>query len=112
MTTKEKIKIMQHYEDGNSIEVLIGNGINQGDWEIRNKKDWGDLTWCFGYAKNNYRIYEEPEQKQTVAIEKWLFEDKFRIKCVLDIEKDAVKCYCHEFQMTKLKLIDTYEVEL
>ena len=58
----------------------------------------------------NYRI--KPKPKQVVVIEKWLFEDKFGIKFVQEIEKDCVLCYCNELNTQKVKLLDTYEVEL
>ena len=99
MTLREKIEVMEAFERGEKIEVSYVN-----------KEKWSDIytpEWSWGAY--NYRI---KQPKQTVTIEKWLFEDRFGIKFVQDIEKDCVLCYCHEFQATKVKLLDTYEVEL
>ena len=38
MTTKEKIEVMEHYENGGKIEIRLESGNNYGNWEIREKK--------------------------------------------------------------------------
>ena len=91
---------MEAFERGEEIEVSY---VKQDKWSGISNPDW---SW----GAYNYRI--KPKSKQTVTIEKWLFEDRFGIKFIQDIEKDCVLCYCHEFQITKVKLLDTYEVEL
>lgn len=93
------IEVMQAFKWGEEIEVSYKR---QDKWSAISDPDW---SW----GAYNYRI---KQPKQTVTIEKWLFEDRFGIKFVQDIEKDCVLCYCHEFQVTKVKLLDTYEVEL
>ena len=98
MTLREKIEVMEAFERGEEIEVSY---VKQDKWSNISNPDW---SW----GVYNYRI----KPNQTVTIEKWLFEDRFGIKVVQDIEKDCVLCYCHEFQTTKIKLLDTYEVKI
>ena len=110
MTTKEAIQAML---DGKKVQCLR--------WETY---EYIELSPCFNFIDEHrdyykiepddteWKIYEEPKPKQTVTIEKWLFEDRFGIKFIQDIERDCVLCYCHEFQTTKVRLLDTYEVEL
>lgn len=100
MTLRAKIEVMEAFERGEEIEIRI-----KGVWETMFTKD-PEFRW----DGDNYRI--KPKPKQIVVIEKWLFEDKFGIKFVQEIEKDCVLCYCNEFNTQKVKLLDTYEVEL
>ena len=90
---------MQAFERGEEIEVSY---VKQDKWSGISNPEW---SW----GAYNYRI---KQPKQTVVIEKWLFEDKSGSKFSQDIEKDCVLRYCHGFQTTKVKLLDTYEVEL
>ena len=99
MTLREKIEVMQAFERGEEIEHR--DRLNDM-WFESNSPAWN-------WREFEYRI---KPKKQIVTIEKWLFEDKFGIKFIQDIEKDCVLCFCHEFQTTKVKLLDTYEVEL
>lgn len=93
MELKEMIKVMQHYENGGSVEVYKNDkwviGVNP-IW------DWDTFT---------YRI-KEPKQK--VTIEKWLCSDKQGDFVV--IETSDIDAYTYITK--KLKLIETYEVEL
>ena len=91
---------MQAFERGEEIEY---EKINKQDWTLMRIEEWN-------FEKYNYRI--KPKPKQVVVIEKWLFKDKFGIKVVQEIEKDCVLCYCNEFNTQKIKLLDTYEVEI
>ena len=101
MTLREKIEVMEAFERGEEIEIsLISCGTI---WETVNHPSWN-------WSMYLYRI--KPKPKQVVVIEKWLFEDKFGIEFVQEIEKDSVLCYCKEFNKQKIKLLDTYEVEL
>ena len=100
MTLREKIEVMEAFERGEEIEVSY---VKQDKWTNISNPDW---SW----GAYNYRI--KPKPKQVVVIEKWLFKDKFGIKVVQEIEKDCVLCYCNEFNTQKIKLLDTYEVEL
>ena len=102
----EMIKVMQHYENGGVVEfsddkfkTLLGES---------NKEDDGELCW--NWDEYDYRI---KEQKQKVTIEKWLCEyvgcEKLKgSKRFFIIEKVVP----FEVAGKKLKLIETYEVEL
>ena len=96
MELSEMIKVMQHYENG-------------GDVEFK-KKDEDDTKWRIPFPTWNwddfkYRI-KAPEQK--VTIEKWLMQDtidkEYRI-----IETSLVDALIN---FKKIKLIESYEVEL
>ena len=52
---------------------------------------------------NDWEIYEEPKPKQTVTVEKWLVSNGMRF----DIDETS-----EGIIWTKVKLLDTYEVEL
>ena len=93
---------MQAFERGEKIEVRTDK-TKSGTWGVAIDPSW---NWTY----YDYRI--KPKPKQVVVIEKWLFKDKFGIKVVQEIEKDCVLCYCNEFNTQKIKLLDTYEVEL
>ncbi len=95
MKLSEMIKVMQHFEDGGEIEINSKNG-----------NYWTKITspsWDWVYYK--YRI---KEQKQKVTIEKWLMQDtidkEYRI-----IETSLVDALIN---FKKIKLIESYEVEL
>ena len=93
MELKEMIKVMQHYENGGSVEVY-----KTGRWVIGVNPIWDWDTF-------EYRIKEE---KQKVTIEKWLMQDtidkEYRI-----IETSLVDKVVN---LKKVKLLETYEVEL
>lgn len=111
MTTKEAIQAML---DGKKVGNKNWNSGNYMFFDGDTLKDNSGIIFndLLMEMKGDWEIYEEPKPKQIVKMEKWLFEDKFGIKFIQDIEKDCVLCYCHEFQMMKVKLLDTYEVEL
>lgn len=92
MELKEMIKVMQHYEDGGDIEVYKNDR-----WTIGANPIWDWDTF-------DYRI---KEQKQKVTIEKWLVKDinsgEYFIK-----EGDPK----HLLYANKVKLLESYEVEL
>lgn len=97
MELKEMIKVMQHYDDGGDVEF------SEDDFKVvlgeANKKDGGDLCWDWDTFK--YRI---KKLKQKVTIEKWLCksgENSFYIHEGTDADG-----------LEKLKLLETYEVEL
>lgn len=97
MELKEMIKVMQHYENGGEVEYSTNNFNTIVG--TANKKRVGDLTWDWGAFK--YRI---KEPKQEVIIEKWL------------CKSGENSFYIHEGTnadgLEKVKLLDTYEVEL
>ena len=97
MELKEMIKVMQHYENGGEIET---KGKNEEDTE------WGLCDYpIWDWNTFKYRI-KEPKQK--VTIEKWLCEDIIRGVLVV-IETSNIEEYPFN---KKIKLIETYEVEL
>lgn len=101
MELKEMIKVMQHYENGGDIEYSSDNFKSVLGED--NKKDGEYLCW--NWDTYTYRI---KEQKQKVAIEKWLMQStidkEYRI-----IETSLVDKVVN---FKKVKLIESYEVEL
>ena len=99
MELKEMIKVMEHFEKGGVVEFSENNFKTILD--TANKND-GDLSWDWDTFK--YRI-KEPKQK--VTIEKWLCRSNFGSFVILE---------CSNINMVegfaKVKLIETYEVEL
>ena len=93
MELKEMIKVMQHYADGGEVEVY-----KNGRWTIAVNPIWD-------WDNFEYRI-KEPKQK--VTIEKWLCSDKQGSLVV--IETTNIEEYTYITK--KLKLIESYEVEL
>ena len=67
-----------------------------------NEKDDGDLSW--GWDTFKYRI---KEQKQIVTIEKWLLKDVEANYYV--VQTSNIDAFNGD---EKIKLLDTYEVEL
>ena len=85
------IKVMQHYADGGEVEA-----------GIKNSKLWTDCNYPeWNWNSMDYRV---KEQKQKVTIEKWL------------CKSGENSFYIHEGSdadgLEKVKLLDTYEVEL
>ena len=106
MELKEMIKVMQHYEDGGEIEYTH-NKLNNVFGDAIKKHD-GNLAW--DWDTYTYRIIQP---KQKVTIEKWLCEyvgceELKGSKRFFIIEKVVP----FEVAGKKLKLIETYEVEL
>ena len=99
MELKEMIKVMQHYDDGGTVE-FSENGFKLG---TANKKDDGLLCW--DWDTYTYRTIDE---KQKVTIEKWLMQStidkEYRI-----FETSLVDTVVN---FKKIKLIESYEVEL
>ena len=91
---------MEHFEDGGYVEfsedyfkIVLGEA---------NKEDDGGLSW--DWDTYDYRI---KEQKQKVTIEKWLIKDVNSGEYF--IKEGEPK---HLLYANKLKLIESYEVEL
>ena len=95
MELKEMIKVMQHFADGGEIECTE---IDFDEWIVVSHP-------CWNWAYYNYRI-KEPKQK--ITIEKWLMQDPTDKEYSI-IESSNVDKYKH---YEKIKLIETYEVEL
>ena len=96
MTLREKIECMEAFERGEEIELKNCDN----EWIVYDSPSWD-------WVNNEYRI--KPKPKQTVTIEKWLINYKAlkMIVEVTDIERSLL-----EFGGEKVKLLDTYEVEL
>lgn len=97
MTLREKIEVMEAFERGEEIEYTCSSS---GTWKYVKSPGWN-------FGLYTYRI--KPKQKQTVTIEKWLCKEG-KIYFTLEGSFD----FLHEYNrhITKLKLLDTYEVEL
>ena len=90
---KEQIEIMTHYLNGGEVECVEKGNDN---WEIVTKPLWN-------FDDFEYRI-KEPKPK--VTIEKWLVKDTDGVYRIIETSM-ADKLY-----FKKIKLLDTYEVEL
>lgn len=106
MELKEMIKVMQHYDNGGDIEYSEDN-FKTILGESNKEDSDGDLCWDWYNFK--YRI---KEQKQKVTIEKWLLQDK-KTKEYYTLESDNIELSLKDLVPNeKIKLLDTYEVEL
>ena len=102
-TTKEMIEVMEWFDKGEVIE-FSEDGFKTILGEA-NKKDDSDLGW--NWEDFDYRI---KQLKQKVTIEKWLIEDN-NIKVV--VETSGIDSWLKSFPTAqKLKLIESYEVEI
>jgi len=100
-TIQEQIEVMQHFANGGEVEV---KGLG-GNTFILDKNP----IWDFNC--NDYRI---KEQKKTITIEKWLCEYN-RCEKLEGSKRFFIleKVVPFEFgNGKKVKLLDTYEVEL
>ena len=97
----EMIKVMQHYDNGGEVEYSE-DGFETVLYTADKERD-GVLSW--NWDDFEYRI-KEPKQKLT--IEKWLCSDKQG--CLVVIETTNIEEY--KYITKKLKLIESYEVEL
>lgn len=96
-TIKEMIEVMDWFDKGGTI-VYTERGFD--DWEINNTPLWDWYNF-------DYRVVKS---KQKVTIEKWLVEDE-NIKVV--IETSNINSWLKSFpKAKKLKLIESYEVEI
>ena len=94
---KEQIEIMTHYLNGREVEY-VETGFD--DWEVASHPTWNWYDF-------DYRI---AISKQKVTIEKWLIEEN-DIKFV--VETSDIDSWLKSFPTAqKLKLIESYEVEI
>ena len=96
-TLKEMIEVMEWFEGGGTVEC-VGKGYD--DWERTNKPlwNWDDFE------------YRAIKFKPKVMIEKWLIEEN-DIKFV--VETSDIDSWLKSFPTAqKLKLIESYEVEI
>lgn len=89
---QEQIKVMQHFANGGEVE-----NYRNGVWFDCPNPNW---NW-----NTNYRI---KKQKKTITIEKWILEQDNEIT-IIEGNKKRIDSWS---SWKKLKLLDTYEVEL
>lgn len=98
-TLQEQIEVMQHFANGGKIET---KAFHNSDWIGVDFPKW---DWSI----QDYRI---KEQKKTITIEKWLLktysESRYDIAETSNITDYVMGCIGWE----KVKLLETYEVEL
>ena len=98
-TIKEMIEVMEHYEKRREVE-FITKGYIGTRWETVTLPSW---DWSYF----DYRI---KQLKQKVMIEKWLVEES-NIKVV--VEASDIDSWLKPLPTAKkLKLIESYEVEI
>ena len=96
---KEQIEIMTHYLNNGEVECVEKGNDN---WEIATKPLWN-------FDDFDYRIRE---LKEKVTIETWLMKDASNGEYFI-YESSRVDLYLKEtFNSEKVKLIESYEVEL
>ena len=98
-TIQEQIEVMQHFANGGKIET---KAFHNSDWIGVDFPKW---DWSI----QDYRI---KEQSKTITIEKWLLktysESRYDIAETSNITDYVMGCIGWE----KVKLLETYEVEL
>ena len=93
---KEMIEVMEHYENGGEVEFKINNLYN--------------FEWRAATPRWNWDAFEYRIKKEKITIEKWLIEHD-NIKVV--VEASDIDSWLKPFATTKkLKLIESYEVEI
>ena len=95
-TIQEQIEVMQHFLNGGEVE----NNRN-GVWFDCKNPVW---NW-----NTNYRIKEKPKDK--IVIEKWLLRAGDR-KSFFIAEGDKSYLENYNSQVEKVRLLETYEVEV
>ena len=97
---KEQIEVMEYFLNGGEVEYRTLDS----DWKIASTPLW-DWLRC------DYRI---KKPKVTVTIEKWLCEN-LTIEDNTEFwtcETSNIDSYIENINARKIKLIDTYEVEI
>ena len=101
MNIRSKIEVMEAFERGEKVEHRdrLNNMWFDSDFPVWNWKEF------------EYRI--KPKQKQVVVIEKWLCYDNLS-KSYSIAEESNIDGYISDDRayLSKIKLLDTYEVEL
>lgn len=110
MNTKEAIQAM-----------LDGKKVRNTKWTNQHEYLYiqdGDIMCEKGIKLCNFNIsgiweiYEDPKPKQTVTIEKWLVKRGFSPYHSKIVEASVEFIELHHAKEDKIKLLDTYEVEL
>ena len=95
-TLKEKIQVMTHYLNGGEVEYFSDM---YDEWRLVQNPFWD-------WHNVDYRI---KEQKKTVTIQKWLMRGDTGCYFVLEGSISYFEGYQN---ITKIRLLETYEVEL
>ena len=96
-TIKEMIEVMEWFDNGEDVEVK-GKNEEDTEWILASTPSWN-------WDAFDYRI-----KKQKVTIEKWLIGDN-NIQVV--VETSDIDSWLESFPTSqKLKLIESYEVEI
>ena len=96
MKLSEMIKVMEHYDNGGEVEFK------------QNRED--DTKWRLACPNWNWDSFDYRIKKPRVTIEKWLIEE-LGIKFV--VETSDIDSWLESFPTAqKLKLIESYEVEI
>jgi len=90
MTLREKIEVMQAFEQGEEIEISY---VKQDMWT-----DISNPGWSWGTY--DYRV--KPKPKQTITIEKWLCMSAWDNYFVMEGEKAFFKTGGYDRQQVKL----------
>ena len=100
MTLREKIECMEAFERGEEIELKNCDN----EWIVYDSPSWD-------WVNNEYRI--KPKPKQVVVIEKWLIYDNFT-KSYSIAEESNIEEFLKDDRayLSKVKLLDTYEVTI
>ena len=95
-TIQEQIQVMQHYANGGGVEIFSND-----NWVDAISPGW---NW-------NHCDYRIKEQKKAVVIEKWIMKagDK---KSFFIAEGDKSYLENYNSQVKKVRLLETYEVEI
>jgi hypothetical protein len=94
--------LVVRFDSLNSGEVVIGGRL----WKLGDYND----TWYNHTDKSHWIKIEEPKPKQKITIEKWLIEEN-NIQFV--VETSDIDSWLKSFPTAKkLKLIESYEVEI
>ena len=101
MTLREKIEVLQAFGQGKEIEYRPMSCMAWRD-VLKNSEESE-----FNFIDNDYRI--KPKPKQTVTIEKWLVLGTYGEYMVFEIDNIKVM---ERNGWAKVKLLDTYEVEV
>lgn len=100
MTLIEKIETMEAFERGEGIEC---NSLWNQKWTSTTAPAWNWNDFC-------YRVVPKP--KQVVVIEKWLLQKEGTQQFAIEEGNSVEMAVWDKSSFKKVKLIDTYEVEI
>ena len=95
----KKIQVMTHYLNGGEVEFSFIDEMDKCVWSDCKNPQWN-------WVVSDYRI---KEQKKKVVIEKWLMQGDTGCYFVLEGSISYFEGYQN---ITKIRLLETYEVEL